>query len=120
MCAFGDEDDRTVFTARIERRLDRQDTAQFAMRTRLGRHGNAVHAGKINQPMCQFVDHLQRTLHRFLRLQRMDVDKAFHTRHLFIEARVVLHRAATEREKAEVDGIILPRQAGVVADGFGL
>jgi hypothetical protein len=47
------------------------------MRTGLGRHRDAVHAGQIDQPEGQFVDHLQRALHRFLRLQRMDVEKPF-------------------------------------------
>ena len=62
----------------------------------------------------------ERALHRLLRLQRVDVGKARQPRDLLVEARIVLHRARAEREQAEVDRVILPRQAGVVAHGFRL
>src|SRR5206468_10558340 len=55
-----------------------------------------------------------------LRLQRVNIGKARQTRDLLIEARVVLHRATAKREQPEVDRIILPRQARVVAHGFRL
>ena len=62
----------------------------------------------------------QRALHCFLRLQRVDVGKAGHPRDFLVEARIVLHRARAEREQAKVDGVILPRQARIVAHGFRL
>src|SRR3546814_11089454 len=58
-------------------------------------------------------------LHRFLRLERMDVGKAGHPRDLFAEARIMLHRAAAEREEAEVDGVVLTAEARIVAHRFG-
>src|SRR3546814_17987611 len=67
-----------------------------------------------------FVDHRIGALHRYLRLERVDVGEARHPRDLFIEARIMLHRAASEREEAEVDRIILSRQARVMPDRFGL
>ena len=48
MRTFGDQNDRTVLTAGVKRSLYRKDTAQFAMRTRLGRHRDAVHSGKVD------------------------------------------------------------------------
>src|SRR5206468_11092744 len=60
-----------------------------------------------------------RALVALLRLQRVDIGEARQTRDLLVEARVVFHGARTEREQAEVDGIILPREPRVVADGFG-
>src|SRR3546814_9961002 len=51
--AFGDEDDAAVLAARRERRLDAQNAAQFAMRARLGRHGDAVHPGERDQPRSE-------------------------------------------------------------------
>ena len=72
------------------------------------------------QPESELVDHLERTLDRFLRLQRVDVGEARQPRDLLVEARVVLHRAAAERKQAKVDRIILAAEAGVVADGLRL
>ena len=79
-----------------------------------------MHAREVEQPEGEPVDQLDRALNRFLRLQRMDVGEARHARDLLVEARIVLHRARPEREEAEVDRIILPRQASVVANRFGL
>src|SRR3546814_3443038 len=45
--AFGDEDHAAVFSARFQRRLDAENAAEFAMRARLGRHRDAVHAGEL-------------------------------------------------------------------------
>src|SRR3546814_7380873 len=50
----------------------------------------------------------------------MRIGKAGHPRDLLVEARVVLHRAAAEREEAEVDRIILPRQTRIMAHRLGL
>ena len=118
--AFGDEQHPPVLAARFERRLDAQDPAKLAVRARLGRHGDAVHAGEFDQPHREFVDDRKRALHRFLRLERVNIGEAGHPRDLFVEARVMLHRAAAKREKAEVDRIILARQARIVAHRFGL
>ena len=88
------------------------------MGARLGTHGDGVHAGKIDEPVSEFIDDFERTAHRVDRLQRMNVGKARHARDLFVEPRIVLHRARTQRKKTEVDGVILPRQARVMTDGF--
>ena len=119
MRRFGNKDDRSVFAARFERCLDAQDAAQFTMRTRLGRHSDTIHPGQLNQPHRKFLNDGKRTLHRFLRLKWVYIGKACHPCDLFIQARIVFHRARTQREKAEIDGIILPRQARVVAYRFG-
>src|SRR3546814_5758838 len=50
----------------------------------------------------------------------MRIGKAGHPRDLLVEARVVLHRAAAEREEAEVDGVVLTAEARIVAHRFGL
>ena len=78
-----------------------------------------MHAGQLDQPDGEFVDHAERTLHRVDRLERVDVGKTGQPRHLLVEARVVLHRATAKREEAEVDAVILTRQAGVMAHGLG-
>src|SRR5690349_9619733 len=50
----------------------------------------------------------------------MDVREAGQPRDLLVEARVVLHRAGAEREKAEINRVILARQARVMAHRFRL
>ncbi|PAV93535.1 hypothetical protein WR25_26800 [Diploscapter pachys] len=104
----------------LQRRLDAQDTAQLAMRARLGAHRDAVHAGQLDQPHRQFVDDAQRALHGIDRLQGMDVGKARHPRNAFVEARIVLHRARAEREQPQVDRVILPAEPRIMADRFRL
>ena len=96
-----------------------EQAAQFAMRARLRTHRDAVHAGEVEQPERELIDHLQRALDGLLRLQRVDVGKARQPRDLLVQARVVLHRARAEREQPEVDRIILARQPRVVAHRFG-
>ena len=111
---------RLALAARDQRLPDRQHAREFAMRTRLRAHRHEGHVGQCLQPGGQFVDQFQRALHGGLRLHRMDVTKARQARHLFVEARIVLHRAAAQREEAEVDGIIALRQAHVMAHHFRL
>ncbi len=69
----------------------------------------------VTQPFAELRDHLQRALHGVDRLERMDVGEAGQPRDLLVEPRIVLHRARAEREEAEVDRVILPAEAGVVA-----
>ena len=57
--AFGDEDDLALVAPRLERRADREQPAQFAVRARLGAHRDAVHAGQAHQPLAEPVDQLR-------------------------------------------------------------
>ena len=90
------------------------------MRAGLGRHRHAVHAGQRDQPMRQFVDDLERALHGRNRLERVNVGKAGHPRHLFIEPGVVLHRARTERKQPQIDRVVLAAEPRVMTHRFGL
>ena len=49
----------------------------------------------------------------------MNIGKARHPSNFFIEPRIVLHRAATQRKEAEVDAVILAAKAGIMAYRFG-
>ena len=110
--------DFALVAASLERGADAQEAAQFAMRAGLGAHRHAVHPGEVEQPERQLIDHLERALDGLLRLERVDVGEARQPSDLFVQTRVMLHRARAEREQAEVDRVILPRQARVVADGL--
>ncbi len=118
--ALGHEHDLALVAARFERGADAEQAAQLAVGAGLGAHRHAVHAGQLEQPLGKLVDHRQRALHRFLRLERMDVGETGQPRDLLVQARVVLHRARSEREQAEVDRVILPRQPGVMPHRLGL
>ncbi len=83
-------------------------------------HRDAVHAGEVNQPAGEFVDHREGPLHRVGGLQRVDVGEARHPRDLLVEPGIMLHRARAEREEAEIDRIILAAEAGVVPHRLGL
>ena len=100
------EDTRAMFAARLQRRTDRQQAAEFAMRACLRAHGDSRHAGQRRQPVHQVGDERQRTLHRLLRLQRMDIAESRQTRHLLVETRIVLHRARAERIKSRIDRVV--------------
>ena len=119
MRAFRDEDNAARVAACFECCFDSKDTAQFAVRARFRRHGDAMHAGKFYQPNRQLVYHRQCALHGFNGLQRVDIGKALHARHFFIQPRVMLHGAAAQREEAQVYGVILTAEAGVMPHRFG-
>ena len=78
-----------------------------------------MHSCELNQPERQLVDNFQRPAHRLDRLQGMNIGKAGHPRDLFVEARVVLHCATTERKQPQINAVILPAQPRVVAYSFG-
>ena len=121
-CAeFGHQDRPVACSPRaVERGPDRHHAAQLAVRARLGRQRDRRHAGQLDQPARELGDQLERALHGRERLQRMDVAEAGQPRHLLVEARVVLHRARAERKDAGVDGVVVLRQAHIVAHRLGL
>jgi len=118
--ALGNEDRLAVALAfRLERGADRQHAAQLAVCAGLGAHRHRVHAGQGDQPVPELVDHRERALHGVDRRERVEVGEARQARDLLVQARVVLHRARAEREEPEVDRVVLPREARVMAHGFG-
>ncbi len=108
------------FALRLDRRADRHHAAHFAVRARLRGKRDRLHAGQLDQPAAEFAHQRERALHRLFRLQRMNVGEARKSRHLLVEARIMLHRAGAERENAGVDGVILLRQADIMAYGLRL
>ena len=85
-----------------------------------GRKRHRLHAGQLDQPAAELGHKIKRALHRLFRLQRMNVREAWKPRHFLVQARIMLHRARTQREDAGVDGIVLLREAHIVADGLRL
>ena len=103
-------------TARSDMRgLDCHHAALLAMGTGLRAHGDGGGAGQLHQPVTQLGDEFHGALDGRQRLQRVNVAKARHARHLLVKARVVLHGAGAERIKPGIDGVIVARQAHVMA-----
>src|SRR5579863_10374830 len=90
------------------------------MRARFGRHRHRRHSGQFLEPVRQLCNQRDRTLHRSLRLKRMNVGKTRKSRKLLTKPRVMLHRARTERIKAGVDRGIELRKPYIVADRLRL
>ena len=64
--------------------------------------------------MGQRIDQAQRALHRGFRLQRMQIGEARQAGHLFVQPRIVLHRARSQRIKSRINRIVLLTQPCVV------
>ena len=79
-----------------------------------------IHAGDLDQLLAQHLQYAQRALSHALRLIRMRFRQSRQPRHVFVDARVVLHGARAQRIHAVIDGVIPGRDAGVVADDFDL
>src|SRR5690606_7835941 len=97
-----------------------QHPAELAMRAGLRRQRDGRHAREFHEIVRERLHELDGALHRALRLEGMDVADAGKARHLLVEARVVLHRAGAERIQPAVDGVVLAREAYVMAHGLGL
>ena len=108
---FRHQNTTTFFTARIKGRPDRHHAAKFALCARCRRHGNRWHPGQNQQPVRTTVNQFKRALNRAFGLHRMQVGKTGHPRNLFIQARVMFHRARTQREEAGIDAKVFLRQA---------
>ena len=120
MCALRHQHNLARVPFGCVRRADGKNAAQLAMRARLRAHRDAGHACELAQPIAQLIDNFQRALHRLLRGERVDIGKAGQPRDFFVEARIVLHCAAAEREKAQINAVILAAEAGVMPNGFRL
>ena len=103
-----------------QRRRDRHQAAQLAMRAGLGRERHRAHIGEVEQPARQLLHQRERALHRRLRLQRMNIGEAFEPRHFLVEPRIMLHRAGAERIEPRIDRIILARQPHIMANSLRL
>ena len=112
----GDEDVLARVAALRERLVHHQDAGQLAMCAghRLQRH--ARHAEDFLQRLLERPQQLEIPLHLMLRLERMRLRESPRARDLFVDARVVFHRAGAEGIQALIDREVELRQACEVAD----
>ena len=121
MRAFRDQDHLARVAARLQRRADREQAANLAMRARLGAHRHAVHAGQLDQPVGR-----DRRSAASAPCTVSAGCSGWMSAKPGIRATFSLSRGLCfivhepEREQAEVDRIILPAEAGVMAHRLGL
>ena len=95
-----------------------QDAGEFAVRAGRGLQRDGVHAGDFEQRGFQMRHHLHNALRERFGLIGMRPGEPFGARDQFIHARIVLHRAGSQRVHAVVDGVVPGGEAREVADGF--
>ena len=95
---------------------DHGDPGKLALRASHGcqRHAT-LHAGHLGEDFLQFVHALQEPLAERLGGIGMALGKPRQQRHRMANARVVFHRARTQRIKVGIDRQVLAAQIGVMA-----
>ena len=81
---------------------------------------NGVHAGDFGKSLFENGYDFQAALGKFVGLIRMRPGETLRARDEFIDARVVLHGAGSERIETEIDGVIPGGETSEVAEGFEL
>ncbi|MNW60043.1 hypothetical protein D3C74_380010 [compost metagenome] len=78
--------------------------------------GHGIHAGQGGQILLQSMHQFECTLDAFFRLVRVNLGQAGEAGNIFINLRIVFHRAGAERIKAVVDAEVAAGKRGIVAD----
>ena len=94
---------------------DHRHAGEFTLGAGHGRKAYAGHAGDVLEDLLQVMHARQKALRMRHRGQRVPAGKPRQQGQGVTGARVVFHRARTQRIEVRVDGKIQPRQLGVVA-----
>ena len=112
------------FAARVafafEVGANHQQAGEFALRSGGWLQRDRVHASNREQAFLQIIKDAQAALGKLRGLRRVFGGEAFQARDKFVDPRVVLHGAGTQRIHAEIDGVIPGGKASEVADDFDL
>ena len=107
MRRIGDEHlDALGVAARLVIGAHDQHAGEFAVRAGGRLQGDRREAADLLEPFLQFVHQRQIALHGFDRLERMREEKAGQAAGVFVDLRVVLHRARAERIEAAVHAVV--------------
>ena len=88
-----EHDGALIFMMAFQIVADRHQAAEFAMRARGRLEAERIHAGDLRQIFFQRCDNFQTALHVLFRRQRMDRRKALQVGRVFVDFRIVFHRA---------------------------
>ena len=103
---------------RLKQRADQQNTGELAMRARRRLQRDCVHAGDLSQDLLKRPHDFENTLRERFRLIGMRPRQAFDARYLLIHARIVFHGAGAQRIQAQIDGVVVGREAREMANRF--
>ena len=120
MGRVGNDDLAARIALRLMPRTNQQDAGELAVRASCGLQGDGVHAGDIDEATLQQVDDLKHALRQRFGPVRMRFGETLDAGDEFVDTRVVLHGAGTERIHAEIDGVIPGGKAREVADDLDL
>ena len=116
MSAVGHNNFRALsFAIMLMIRTDGHQTHKLAMRTSIRIERKLAHSGQSAQCLLQSAIHLQRTLNCSNRLQRMELRECWHSGYLFVDDRIILHRATAQRIESAVHTEVIIAQIGIVA-----
>ena len=104
----------------VEVRAHQQQPGELALAARGRLKADRVETRHLEQDLLQLPLELERTLCRIVLGQRMQVAKARQADEPLVDARVVLHRARTERIEAGVDAEVARRELGEVTQHLRL
>ena len=111
---------RLSLAASLDRRLDRHHAAELAMRARLGDIAIASSPVIVSDAFESASDDLPMPLAPSRPLQGMHVGESRQPRHLFVETRIVLHRARAQRDRVRRRWSNCCATAHIVPDRLGL
>ena len=113
-CGRHDDLGSLPFAVRLVASADHGHAGELALGTGHGRERHACHAGDGAEHLLQIVEAGKKALAQRHRRQRMPIQEAKLAGRPMRTARVVLHRAGTQRIELRVDGEVPGREVGVV------
>ena len=94
--------------------FDHHDAGEFSVRAGRRLQGELSHAENTAQQFLHVMHQLQIPLSKSIRGLGMQARESGHGRDIFVNFRIVLHRAGTERIKTQIQAEVSPRQIGVM------
>ena len=114
MSGIGNQNQMPLFAFFLKILFDHHDTGEFAVRAGRRLQGELSHAEDAAQEFLQVIHQRQIPLGKSIRGFGMQAGESGHGRNIFVNFRIVLHRAGTERIKTQIQTKVSPRQIGIM------
>jgi len=104
----------------LQIRADQQQSGELSLGPGGWLQGDGIHAGNFQEALLEQPQNPQASLRKFLRLIGVLRCDSFEPRHKFIDARIVLHGAGTQRVHSQVNRVIPGGKTREVAEHLDL